>query len=619
MTRPQRLPQAWFASLGGAGLALALLLPGTLWAHPTAAPSQRATLDNGLRIVAQGATGSGLAAVCINYRAGSRHEAPGQRGLARMVESLMTQGSRNLGPGDALRLISERGGIAESATTSDVSQFCSELPVSNLSLALWVEADRMKNLSATPQAFAVQRNLLLMQLTTRASSEQHSQGLQRLTQLAYQDYSPYQGGALGGSNDLQSLTLQDARDFHWRYYTPSNAVVSVVADLDPSQSIELVSKYFASAPNRDTAPAPLELRAEPRQSSERLSVQSDDNCVAPGVYHGFRVARAGSDEHRIAQVIATILGGSDAARLPQSLIGERGSALQTKVWLWGNDAADLLAIYAAVAPLSSVDKVQEVVDAELKRLRFFGPSLQEVEAAKAAVRQDLLQRSESPMQVARWQGQREALGSTFDMAAELEALQAITPDQIRVVAQQYLPEHKRSTVELYPPGWPQDEAPLVVLLKHSVKRGENLEGIARRYGSSVSEIARASGIDAKRAIQPGQTLKVPVVGGKVPAAPAPMRSHKVRSGDSLSVVAKIYGTTVAEIVRLNGLDRNKPIMIGQKLIIPPKQTKTEQGATPSKPKTAPSPAAKSGARAKSLPAPTTKKSSPATTTKKKKK
>jgi LysM repeat protein len=299
------------------------------------------------------------------------------------------------------------------------------------------------------------------------------------------------------------------------------------------------------------------------------------------------------------------------------LIGERGSALQAKVWLWGNEAADLLTIYAAVAPLSSVDKVQEVVDAELKRLRFFGPSLQEIEDAKAALRQQFLQRSESPGQLARWLGHREALGSTLDIAREVEALQAITPDHVRRMAQQYLPEHKRSIVELYPPGWPQDEAPLVVLLKHSVKKGENLEGIARRYGSSVTEIARASGIDTKRAIQPGQILKVPVVGGKLPPAPAPMRSHKVRSGDSLSLVAKIYGTTVAEIVRLNSLDRNKPIVVGQKLVIPPKQTNTEQAPAPNKSKAAPSPPAKSGTAAKPAPAVTPKKAAPAVAPKKK--
>jgi predicted Zn-dependent peptidase/LysM repeat protein len=618
--------------MGLATLLLALLLPRTLWAQAAAgtpsnslvplsesSPSQRITLDNGLKVVARRAQGSGLAAVCVSYRGGSRNEGPGQRGLAQMVQSLMSQGSRNLGPDDASRLVSERGGIVTSNTTSDVSQFCSQLPASDLSLALWMEADRMKNLSATAQAFAVQRDLLLMQLTTRASSDQHGQGLQRLTQLAYQDYPPYQSGVLDSSNDLQSLTLQDARDFHWRYYTPGNAVVSVVADLDTNQSIDLVSKYFSSAPNRHRVPAPLEPHAEPRQSSERLSVHSDDNCLAPGVYNGFRAPRVGSDGHRVVQLLAVILGGSDAARLPQSLVADRASALRAKVWLWGNDAADLLAIYAAVAPLSSVDKVQEVIDAELKRLRFFGPSMQEVEDAKASILNELLRRSENTLQLASWLGQRETAGVTLDLADELEAFQAITPDDVRRVAQQYLAEHKRSIVELYPPGWPQDEAPLVVVLKYSVKRGDNLEVIARRYGSSVTEIVRVSGIDPKRPIRPGQVLKVPVVGGKVPAAPAAMRSHKVRPGDSLSVIAQIYGTTVTEIVRLNDLDRNRPIMVGQKLIIPPKQPNTDRGTAPSKAKTATAPATKSGAASKPAPATGTQKPIPATTSTKKKK
>jgi LysM repeat protein len=303
------------------------------------------------------------------------------------------------------------------------------------------------------------------------------------------------------------------------------------------------------------------------------------------VFYGYRLPRVDSEDQRIARVIAAILGGSSAARLPTSLIAERGSALQTQVWLQGNEAADLLVIYATVAPLSSVDKVQEVVEAELKRLRFFGPTAREVEDAKLALQNGLLQRSESALQLAKWMGQREVLGATFDLNHELAAFQSFTPDRIKRVAQLYLPEHKRSIVEVYPPGWPQDEAPLVVILKHTVKRGENLETIARRYGSSVSEIARVSGVDPKRMIQPGQVLKVPVVGGKVPAGPATMRSHKVRAGDSLSLIAKIYGTTVSEIVRLNSLERNKPIVVGQKLTIPPKQT--SEPAAPTKPATKP--------------------------------
>jgi zinc protease len=586
MSKPFQQPSAWLSWRFGTRPArkctvlLTLLLTLSKGAQTQPAPSdaaevERATLSNGVNVVAQRAPGASAAALCLTYRVGSRDEGPGQRGLARLLESLMTQGSRNLGPGDAARLVSQRGGQMTSVTTSDLTQFCTELPQGALSVALWLEADRMRNLSATPSAFATQRDLLLLQQNARASSELHAGGLQRLRQLAYQDYRPYQAGELGDGNDLQTLSLRDAQDFHWRYYTPSNAVVSIVSDETPSQVIQLATRYFAAASNRAAAPSPVALLAPSRQSSERLSVLNDDNCVTPGVYYGYRIADASNDDHRIAQVIARLLGGSDAARMPQNMIIERGSALQAKAWLLDNDAGDLFAIYVQVAPLSSVDKVQEVVEAELKRLRFFGPGTNELEIAKTTLTAELRQASSSPLRLAQSLGQQLALGRTFDLDRELAALRAITPDQVRRVAQLYFPEHKRSVVEIYPPGWPQDEAPLVVVLKHTVKRGENLEGIARRYGSSVSEIVRVSAIDAKRTIQPGQVLKVPVVGGKAPTSsastPAPMRSHKVRAGDSLSLIAKIYGTSVAEIVRLNALDRNKPIRVGQKLVIPPKR------------------------------------------------
>lgn len=109
-----------------------------------------------------------------------------------------------------------------------------------------------------------------------------------------------------------------------------------------------------------------------------------------------------------------------------------------------------------------------------------------------------------------------------------------------------------------------------------VKSGDNLSRIAAAHGTTVAGIKTANGLTSD-VIQVGQSLVIPGGGAVVsptavptPApAPAPVAggSYVVKSGDNLSKIAAAHGTTVAEIMRLNGLDNPNRISVGQTLIV----------------------------------------------------
>jgi membrane-bound lytic murein transglycosylase D len=125
---------------------------------------------------------------------------------------------------------------------------------------------------------------------------------------------------------------------------------------------------------------------------------------------------------------------------------------------------------------------------------------------------------------------------------------------------------------------------------HKVRRGETLSGIAQRYRTDVNTIMLANNMRKPRSLRAGQTLRIPAAWCP-PANKSrdetvsrssgqETRVHEVRRGDSLWNIAKRYGTTVAEIQRLNRIG-STTLSIGQVLKISSPSTPAKSPETPS--------------------------------------
>ncbi len=119
---------------------------------------------------------------------------------------------------------------------------------------------------------------------------------------------------------------------------------------------------------------------------------------------------------------------------------------------------------------------------------------------------------------------------------------------------------------------PQYIPPDVVTDRHSVRSGDTLGAIARRYRTSVDAIKRLNGLRSNL-IRVGQVLRVPSRGGvETPPAAAPATqsgetvTYTVRNGDNLFQIAKNHRTTVEAIKAANSLSSDI-LSVGQKLVI----------------------------------------------------
>ena len=109
--------------------------------------------------------------------------------------------------------------------------------------------------------------------------------------------------------------------------------------------------------------------------------------------------------------------------------------------------------------------------------------------------------------------------------------------------------------------------------RHTVESGETVSSIAKLYGTTVKEILDANGLKANTIISPGQALNIPlaVANTSTPTitptpSPTPFE-YTIKSGDNLSTIAKRYNTTVEALLAANDIPDATNIRIGTKIII----------------------------------------------------
>lgn len=105
-----------------------------------------------------------------------------------------------------------------------------------------------------------------------------------------------------------------------------------------------------------------------------------------------------------------------------------------------------------------------------------------------------------------------------------------------------------------------------------VKSGETLTSIAKREGLTIAELAAANGLTTKSTVRSGQRLVIPKATEKKKEAnkKAKTVSYKVKSGDSLIALARKHGITPAELAQINGLKSNASLQSGTTIQVPAK-------------------------------------------------
>lgn len=404
-------------------------------------------LSNGLRVVVSEDHSAPVVAVTMWYHVGTAHEEEGRRGVAHLLRRLVARQAKALEPGAVDGLVSGAGGYSDSALGPDRTAFVEVLPSNRVNLALWLHAERMGRPRITARVHEAWRRVMEEESSARMDLGFHGRARLALDTLS-QDFRPYRRGPPGSTPDPDDARPDHVEAFHQRYYVPSNAVLTVVGDVDPRRVREMVERHFGPLAAGAPAPELPEPPPSPRVDGERRLELDDPGAL---VWIAWGVPPSGHPDRHALELLQVILSQGAGSRLRLRLAETDGPRVEVAGLLDLRVGPGTLRVGALPARGVDVDGVETRIAEEVGRLRREGVTAREL--TRAVNRR----RSELVGQLLTVRGKASALqwhalhqGSAHALNDEMARYVAVTAADVRRVARTYLVPANRTVVVVRP-------------------------------------------------------------------------------------------------------------------------------------------------------------------------
>ena len=428
-------------------LLFALLLPLTAFANPF-----EHRLPNGLRVIVKEDHRAPTVAHMVWYHAGSMDETNGTTGVAHLLEHMMFKGTPSIGPGEFSRLVAAAGGRDNAFTSRDYTAYFQQIPKERLGEMMQLEADRMRHLNLDPKEFEQEIKVVMEERRLRTEDQPRSLLYEQMLATAFQAH-PYRVPVIGWMNDLESMTVQDARDWYERWYVPNNAFLVVVGDVEHQEVFRLAEQHYgALAPRALPGRKP---QVEPEQRGiRRLTVKAP--AELPVVVMAYKVPVLRDVDKDVdpyaLEMLAAVLDGHDAARFSRRLVREQRLAVSASV---GYDAISrgpgLFYLLGSPSEGKTRAELEAGFRAEIRRVAEEGVHAEELARARAQLIAGQIYKRDSMFAQAMEIGQLETAGVPYTAEKTLlEKLQAVSAGQVQAVAQKYFVDEQLTVAELDP-------------------------------------------------------------------------------------------------------------------------------------------------------------------------
>ncbi|MBO5188441.1 MAG: insulinase family protein [Alistipes sp.] len=398
-------------------------------------------LKNGLTVVVNRDRLSKLSAVNLLYKVGARNEDPDRTGFAHLFEHLMFRGTRDVPVYDLP--VQMASGEDNAFTNNDYTNFYLTLPVGNIETALWLESDRMQGLDITPEKLATEQRVVIEEFRQRYLNQPYGDQTMLLRELAYRVH-PYRWSTIGRSPEhIEAATLADVEHFYRTHYRPSNAILSMSADLDEEAMLDLAERWFGDL--RDTPAAPAPIPQEPAQHEPRIQIVERE-VPATTISIAYHMGDRLSPDFCTGDLVSDMLSGGDSSRLYQHLVKQQRLFASVNAYISGDVDPGLFILTGQLLPDTREEEAIEAFHRELEVLKEQPATPYELEKVKNKFEANTLFGELNVMNKAMNLGYYAFLGDLELINREVAQYRSITPERIFDFSQRTFRTENSSTL-----------------------------------------------------------------------------------------------------------------------------------------------------------------------------
>ncbi len=409
-------------------------------------------LENGLKIIVKEDHRAPIVASQIWYRVGSSYEPAGITGISHMLEHMMFKGTSKYPSGMARKIIAENGGSENAFTSRDYTVYHQMIEKSRLHICFELEADRMVNLTLDEGEFKKERQVVLEERRMRIDDNPNAKLFERFNAVAYLS-NGYATPVIGWQHDIEGYTLDDLKSWYRSWYTPQNATLVVVGDVDPREVYGLAEKYFTPIKSRFIKQLKISAEITPLGKKE---LQVKAIARVPILIEGFAAPSFLTVEDDLDPYALTVLAGvldaGASARFTSRLI--RGKELASGVGVGYNPFSRLdtqFSIYGSPAHGVDIIDLEDAIDKELLDVQENLVSEDELSRVKAQIMAEAIYDLDSIDAQANEIGMLVSNGLGWSFAGQYyERIKLVTAEQVQAVAKKYLMDDRLTLGRLIP-------------------------------------------------------------------------------------------------------------------------------------------------------------------------
>lgn len=402
----------------------------------------RARLDNGLRVVVIRNALAPVATVEMNFLVGGDETPAGFPGMAHAQEHMAFRGCSGMAANQTAAIYAELGGLSNADTQQTITQFFATVPAGDMDVALQAQAACMRGIDDSQQEWAQERGAIEQEVARDLSNPTYK-FINRLNEDMFAG-TPYAHDPLGTKASFDATTGQMLERFYKKWYSPGNAILVIVGNIDPAATLTKVKQLFGDVPNHSVpARPPVDLKPI---KSETFTLESNLPYVLGFI--AYRFPGTDSPDYAASQILADVLAsqrGDFYGMVPA------GKALGTQFGMVENYpkasvAYGLVALPAGTDASGAIHEMRRILTSYAEK----GVPEDLVEAAKRSeVAAAEFERNSIPGLADVWSNALAAEGRTSP-DEDVEAIRKVTLADVNRVAKQYIAEQNSITATLKP-------------------------------------------------------------------------------------------------------------------------------------------------------------------------